>query len=83
MLYLLERFSESLDACVKTLELNPHHFGALSGSAMCALKMMDEATAERFFSRALLVNPRLQAASQYAAVLRARAQARQREPGEN
>ena len=78
----MERFGESLEACERTLDLNPHHFGALSGAAMCALKLVDEATAERYFTRALQVNPRLQAASQYAAVLRARAQAREKEMGE-
>ena len=79
VLYLLERWAEAVTACQQAVALNPAHYGALSGAAMCSIKMGDEDAAERFFSSALAVNPRLVAAKHYGAVLRRRRESRAQE----
>lgn len=79
VLFLLERWAESVAACERVVELNPLHFGALSGAAMCCIRLRDEERAEGFFSRALEANPRLGAARSFRDALRLRRQGRRRE----
>jgi tetratricopeptide (TPR) repeat protein len=69
VLYLLKRFTHSLQDCERVVALNPDHFGALSGGAMCALSLGELAVAMRWFKAALAVNPRLDAAKKYVAML--------------
>lgn len=57
--YMLEMFEESLDDCVRTLELNPIHFGALSGSGLVYLGLRNPVKALEFFKRAIAVNPNM------------------------
>lgn len=62
VLYMLDKHDQSLQDCERVVALNPDHFGALSGGAMCALKLGDLALAIRWFKMALAVNPRLETA---------------------
>ena len=57
--YMLEMFEESLEDCVRTLELNPIHFGALSGSGLVYLGLRNPVKALEFFKRAIAVNPNM------------------------
>ena len=75
--FLMSDWASSLATCRRVLELNPVHYGALSGGAMCAMKLRDELTAEELFSLAQRVNPRLASAGQFAQVLRRRRLARE------
>lgn len=52
-------FKRALADCQKTLELNPYHFGALSGMGECYLRMRKNAAAIRAFQMALATNPLL------------------------
>jgi Flp pilus assembly protein TadD len=69
-LYLLGRFQDSIDDIGQTLALEPHHFGALSGLAMCDTELHQTQNALNALTRALAVDPRLQGARQNIEVLR-------------
>jgi tetratricopeptide (TPR) repeat protein len=55
--YLLGRYEESLADIAKTVDLEPRHFGALSGRGMVLMKMGKNAEALAAFKDALAVNP--------------------------
>jgi tetratricopeptide (TPR) repeat protein len=57
--YMQERYEQSLEDCVKTLDLNPIHFGALSGSGLVYLGLRKPVKALEFFKRAIAVNPNM------------------------
>ena len=69
-LYLLGRFQDSIDDIGQTLALEPHHFGALSGLAMCDAELHQTQSAINALTRALAVNPRLSGARQHLDLLR-------------
>jgi tetratricopeptide (TPR) repeat protein len=63
--YLMQRYEESIADCERTIALNPHHFGALSGAGLCHLSQRNLAQALEFFERAVVVNPNMPQIQQY------------------
>ncbi len=59
--FLRGRDRESVAAIARTLELEPRHFGAISGFAQICLRNGDPAAAGLAFEAALRLNPRLTA----------------------
>lgn len=59
VLYLMDRYEESLADVFKTLELEPRHFGALSGMGLIYNALGNDAKALEAFERALEVNPHI------------------------
>lgn len=59
VLYMMRRFEESLHDVDRTLELEPRHFGALSGMGLIYDAIGDDAKALAAFERALAVNPHI------------------------
>lgn len=59
--FLAGRDRESVAAIARTLELEPRHFGAISGFAQICLRNGDPASARLAFEVALRLNPRLTA----------------------
>ncbi len=59
--YLLGNYAESEADIVKTLQLEPFHFGALSGRGMVLISQGKYEEARNAFSRALEVNPSMTA----------------------
>ena len=57
--YLAGNYRESLADCDEVLKRNPRHFGALSGAGMVSLALEQYTEAERWFRRALEVNPNM------------------------
>ncbi len=55
--YLMGAFKESLDDIVKTLDLEPRHFGALSGRGLVLTELERNEEALEAFEDALAVNP--------------------------
>jgi tetratricopeptide (TPR) repeat protein len=55
--FLLGRFEESLADIVKTLDLEPRHFGALSGRGMIYQRLGKNAEALTAFKQALEIHP--------------------------
>jgi tetratricopeptide (TPR) repeat protein len=55
--FILGRFEESLTDIVKTLDLEPRHFGALSGRGMIYQRMGRNAEALIAFKQALEIHP--------------------------
>lgn len=60
ILYLLRDFKLSLSDVEKTLELEPRHFGALSGLGLIMLELGDKEGALLAFRKALAVHPFLE-----------------------
>jgi tetratricopeptide (TPR) repeat protein len=62
--YLLDALDPSAEDCAKVLELEPRHFGALSGLGMIRARQdrVDEAVAA--FEKALAIHPHLEGARQ-------------------
>ena len=60
VLYLMGRFEESVFDIQHTLELEPRHFGALSGLGLIYEAVQKPAAAIRSFEAALEINPHLQ-----------------------
>lgn len=57
MLYVMGNFHASIADCEKVLELEPRHFGALSGRALIYLQLGDRPSALRDMSTALTIHP--------------------------
>jgi tetratricopeptide (TPR) repeat protein len=57
--FLMGRFDESLADIVKTLELEPRHFGALSGRGMIYQRLGKNADAIAAYKEALAIHPYL------------------------
>jgi Flp pilus assembly protein TadD len=57
--YLMGHYQASLDDIVKTVDLEPRHFGALSGRGMVLMKLGKNAEALAAFKEALAVNPNM------------------------
>jgi len=68
--YLLGNYGQSLSDIAKTLELEPRHFGALSGRGLVYVKLEDERRALEAFEAALAVHPHLAGAATNAEQLR-------------
>ncbi len=69
--YLMEEFDKSIADIHKTLELNPVHFGALSGMGLCYLGLNEPRQALEWFERAVAVNPNLDSIQHYIQQIRA------------
>jgi hypothetical protein len=59
VLYLMGRFKESEADVMKTLELEPRHFGALSGQGLIKIALQDWTGAIYFLESALKINPHM------------------------
>ena len=68
--YLMGSYADSLADIAKTLELEPRHFGALSGKGLVYVKLEDEKRALKAFEAALAIHPNLTSAAVNAAHLR-------------
>jgi len=55
--YMMKRYDDSLADIAHVLELEPRHFGALSGKGMVLQAMGDNAAALKAFKEALAANP--------------------------
>ena len=55
--FLMERYDGSLEDILRVLELEPRHFGALSGQALILLEQGRDALALEALERAMAVNP--------------------------
>ena len=63
--YLMEEFDRSIADIHTTLELNPVHFGALSGMGLCYLGLDEPRQALEWFERAIAVNPNMDTIQSY------------------
>ena len=59
VLYLMGRFEESEADVMRTLELEPRHFGALSGQGLIRIALHDWTGAIYFLESALKINPHM------------------------
>ena len=59
VLYLMGRFKESEADVMRTLELEPRHFGALSGQGLIRIAIQDWTGAIYFLESALKINPHM------------------------
>lgn len=55
--YAESRFEQSIEDCERVLELNPYHFGALSGMGQCYMRLGKKFQALSVYRRALKVQP--------------------------
>lgn len=55
--FMMDRYEESLADIDRTLELEPHHFGALSGLGLVNIKLDRDEAALDAFERVLKVSP--------------------------
>lgn len=69
--YLMQEFEQSIADIHKTLDLNPVHFGALSGMGLCYLGLNEPRQALEWFERAVAINPNLDTIQQYIQQIRA------------
>lgn len=72
VLYLLGAYPESVADIDRTLELEPRHFGALSGLGLCHAELQQDEAALDAFERALAVNPHMDAVRANIELLRQR-----------
>jgi tetratricopeptide (TPR) repeat protein len=63
--YLMQEFEKSIADIHITLELNPVHFGALSGIGLCYLGLQEPRQALEWFERAIAVNPNMTTIASY------------------
>jgi tetratricopeptide (TPR) repeat protein len=70
-LFILGRFAESADDCIRVLQLNPYHVGAISGLAQCQLQLNRPHDALRTLRRALKLLPHSQSVRQNIQILEA------------
>ena len=59
VLYLLGRYSDSIEDIDRVLALEPRHFGALSGLGLCNVQLDHDRAALEAFERAAAVDPQL------------------------
>ena len=59
VLYLMGRFKDSEADVMRTLELEPRHFGALSGQGLIRIALQDWTGAIYFLESALKINPHM------------------------
>ena len=57
--YMIGRYDDSIADCLKVLELEPRHFGALSGLGLIHTSMDDKPAALHWFREALRQNPHM------------------------
>jgi len=69
-LYLMKNFEESIKVCLVVIDLQPYHFGALTGMGLCHYRLGQDEQAIKAFDQALLVNPGLTKIRQMADNLR-------------
>lgn len=60
--FMIGRYDESLSDIASTLELEPRHFGALSGRGMILQRLGRDAEAIAAYKEALAINPNLEGA---------------------
>lgn len=72
VLYLMGAYLESIADIGRTLELEPRHFGALSGLGLCNAELENDEAALDAFERALAVNPHMDGARANAELIRQR-----------
>lgn len=58
--FMMKRYDASLADIARTLDLEPRHFGALSGKGMILMRQKDYAGARAAYEEALAVNPSLE-----------------------
>ena len=75
--YLMGNYPASLADIKRTLELEPRHFGALSGLGLVNVELEHDEAALAAFERALAVDPHLDSANKNAEALRERIKQRQ------
>ncbi len=63
ILFMQNRFEDSLADIEKVLALEPRHFGALSGRGLCYLAMGELGKAETAFVAALAIHPQMPGAA--------------------
>ncbi len=68
--FVEERDADSLDDIGRTLELEPRHFGALSGFGQICLRARDISSALLVFEHAVAINPNMDSVRQVAEALR-------------
>ena len=59
VLYMMGRYSESEDDVIRTLELEPRHFGALSGQGLIRISLKDWSGAIEVLEEGLKINPHM------------------------
>lgn len=72
--YLMGKYPESVLDIQRTLELEPRHFGALSGLGMIYMEMGQKKAAIRAMQKALAINPHMDAIRQQMNELQAEVQ---------
>ncbi len=71
-LFMAKRYRESIADCNKVLELNPYHFGALSGMGMNYVELDDPDAALDAFRRTLAILPHSRSTARFIEVLERR-----------
>ena len=59
VLYMMGRYRESEDSVIRTLELEPRHFGALSGQGLIRISLKDWSGAIEVLEEGLKINPHM------------------------
>lgn len=72
VLYMIGAYAESIADIGRVLELEPRHFGALSGLGLCNAELQRDEAALDAFERALSVNPHMDGARAHAEMIRRR-----------
>ncbi|MGH6892472.1 MAG: tetratricopeptide repeat protein, partial [Dongiaceae bacterium] len=72
VLYLIGEYGRSRADVAKTLELEPRHFGALSGLGLIYIAEGDDEKALEAFRRALTVNPTMPGPQRWVEELKAK-----------
>lgn len=72
--FVEERDADSLDDIGRTLELEPRHFGALSGFGQICMRARDISSALLVFEHAVAINPNMDSVRRVAEVLRRQGQ---------